>query len=99
MTTRFAVSVAELHIPGARSLKEKRSVVQGLIARIHRRCRASVAEIGLQDKHQRAEIGIALVHGDPRELERLLGAIEEILMSSPEAMLLSWNAEKLDTGP
>jgi uncharacterized protein len=99
MPVRFAVSIAELHLPGARSLKEKRSVVRRLVDRIHRRCRASVAEIGYQDKLQRAEIGIALVHGDARELERLLSSIEEILANEPEATLLSWEPETLDTEP
>jgi uncharacterized protein len=96
---RFAVCVADLHIPAARSLKEKRSVVRRLVERIHRRCRVSVAEIGYFDKHQRSEIGIALVHHDGRELERMLADIEQILGTAPDATLLSWRPELLDAAP
>ena len=37
----IGISVFELHLPHARSLKEKRKVVKGLIDRIHR-----IAQIG-----------------------------------------------------
>ena len=56
-----AIAVLELHLPGSRSLKDKRRVVKSLIDRMHARFRVSVAETEYHDLHQRAEIGIA--HG------------------------------------
>jgi hypothetical protein len=75
-----AVVQASLVVPGCRSLKDKRSVVKGLIERARNRFNASVAEVGAQDLLQRAEIGAALVANDRRfavaEAEALLRYIE-----------------------
>ena len=53
-----------LHLPGVRSLKEKRAVVRSLVSRLRGRLDVSAAEVGTQDKLQRAEIGFAVVSGD-----------------------------------
>jgi uncharacterized protein YlxP (DUF503 family) len=59
-----AVVQASLLVPGCRSLKDKRSVVKGLVERARNRFNASVAETGALDLLQRAEIGAALVAND-----------------------------------
>jgi len=46
---------------GCRSLKEKRKIVKSVISRIRNNFNASVAEVGANDIHQRAEIGVSLV--------------------------------------
>ena len=75
-----AVVQARLLVPGCRSLKEKRSVVKGLVERARNRFNASVSEVGAQDLLQRAEIGAALVSGDrafaAAEASRLLAFLE-----------------------
>lgn len=88
-----AVAVAELHIPAARSLKQKRKVVRGLIDRIHHRYKVSIVESEHHDLHQRAEIAIAAVHGNDHQLERLLQEIQKMIDRVPEAGLLSWQCE------
>ena len=50
----------ELSIGGARSLKDKRKVVRSLKDSLHRHHRVSVAEVGSQDDHSMAVLGIAL---------------------------------------
>ena len=50
----------ELFIPGAQSLKQKRSCIHGLKDQIKARFNASVAELNFQDKWQRSAIGIAV---------------------------------------
>jgi len=72
----------ELRIPHARSLKEKRSVLKGLIGRIRSRFNASVAEVAMQNSHQQGVIGVAVV-GSSRQvvdatLEKVVRAIEEL---------------------
>ena len=88
-----AVIVAELHIPGTRSLKEKRSVVKGAVDRLHQRLRVSVAETGLLDKHQRSELTIAVVltsfSSRSEELRRLLE-------TDPGLVITAWDAEIID---
>ena len=44
-----------------RSLKGKRKVVKSIISQMRNHFNASVAEVGSNDVHQRAEIGFALV--------------------------------------
>lgn len=59
----------ELMIPHAQSLKDKRREVRGLKDRIRGKFNASVAEVGYQDKWQRAVLAICLVGNDKRKLE------------------------------
>ncbi|OUR64546.1 hypothetical protein A9Q79_04380 [Methylophaga sp. 42_25_T18] len=59
----------EMIIPHAQSLKDKRSVIRGLKDRISSKFNASVAEVGYQDKWQRAVLAVSLVGGDKRQLE------------------------------
>jgi uncharacterized protein YlxP (DUF503 family) len=61
-----------LRIPGARTLKDKRSVVRGLLDQVAVRFRVSVAEVGFLDAPGRARVAVAMVGGEPsRVLERL----------------------------
>ncbi len=48
------------------SLKAKRSIIKSIIARIQNRFNISVAETGLNDSHEWAVIGFALVGNDAR---------------------------------
>jgi uncharacterized protein YlxP (DUF503 family) len=51
----------ELTINGADSLKDKRRVVSSLKDRLHREHQVSVAEVGTQDVHRTATLGMAVV--------------------------------------
>ena len=62
----------QLHLPGCKSLKEKRGLLQPLMARLRREFNVSVAEVGLQDMHQQAMILCAMVNSDSRHLQRSL---------------------------
>ncbi len=56
-----AVLRAELRLPEAFTLKDKRSVVKSLVQRTAQRFRASAAEVGLQNDVRRALVGVAVV--------------------------------------
>lgn len=58
------IGLIVVRIEGCRSLKEKRRVVKPMIARLGHAFNISVAEIGANDLHQRAEIGFAVVGND-----------------------------------
>jgi len=64
-----------LHIPGCTSLKEKRSRLKPLLARLHREFNVSVAEVGHQDSWQEAIVACALVSNDPVHVQRSLQKI------------------------
>jgi uncharacterized protein YlxP (DUF503 family) len=73
----------ELHLAGAHSLKEKRSVIKSLKDRLHNEFNVSVAETGRHDVWQSAEITVCLVAGDRRHAECVLEAVDRFVAGSP----------------
>ena len=92
----FALVVARLHLPQARSLKQKRRVIKSLMDRIHQRYRISVAETAFHDSHQRAEIAMAMVHRNERELDRMLAGLRRLFDLEPDAEITEWLPELLE---
>lgn len=92
----FAMVSCEIHIPAARSLKEKRRVVKGLVERLHRKFRVSIAETAFHDLHQRAQIGIAAVEQAPSRIERLLEELRNAVEIADEAIVVRWDVETLE---
>lgn len=84
----------ELHIPAARSLKEKRSVVKSLKERIRHRVQAAVAEVDHQDLWQRAALGVAVVSGESRQIDELLQTVRNLVEGTFEAELLDWQENR-----
>jgi uncharacterized protein YlxP (DUF503 family) len=70
------VLVFELHIPEARSLKDKRHYVKGLKDRLRNRFNVSVAEIEDQDLLNRATLAAVCVSGSRAYAEGLLDRVE-----------------------
>ncbi len=64
-----------LRLHGCRSLKEKRQVVKTVIHRLQDKFGVSAAEVGANDMHQRAEIGLALVGNDRLLINSMLDKI------------------------
>ena len=50
-----------LHLHGVHSLKEKRSIVKSVLARLRNEFNVSTAEVDAQDAHGRAVLGVACV--------------------------------------
>lgn len=96
MAMIVGIAVVELHIPAARSLKQKRRVVRGLVERVHQRLRISTAETDFHDLHQRAEIGLALVSTDERECRRLFDQARSLFDEEPEAVVTVWDPQYLE---
>ena len=64
------VRAVELHLPTCHSLKEKRAVIKPILEGCRRRFQVAVAEVGYQDKWQRAALGVAVVSGLGRPRRR-----------------------------
>jgi uncharacterized protein YlxP (DUF503 family) len=62
----------EILLPGCASLKEKRSRLKPLLARLHREFNVSAAEIERNDAWQEAVIACALVSNDHAHTQRAL---------------------------
>ncbi|MFD7610623.1 DUF503 domain-containing protein [Streptomyces sp. NPDC059828] len=79
----------DLLLGDVRSLKEKRSVVRPIVAELQRKYAVSAAEVGGQNLHRRAEIGLAVVSGDPGHISDVLDRCERLVAARPEVELLS----------
>jgi uncharacterized protein YlxP (DUF503 family) len=73
----------EIHIPDARSLKDKRQVLRSLKDRLRARFNVAVAELDHQETWQRSEVGIVSLSNDAAHLEQSLQTVfaeaEEVL--------------------
>lgn len=70
-----AILSVRLHIPGCASLKEKRGRIKPLMARLRREFNLSVAEMDLQDAHQQAVIGCAMLGNDRAHIESAMQTV------------------------
>jgi uncharacterized protein YlxP (DUF503 family) len=73
-----------MRLPDCHSLKEKRAVVKTILQGSIRRYGVSAAEVGHQDKWQRAELGFAVVSGSASHAEEVIDAVERFVWSFPE---------------
>jgi uncharacterized protein YlxP (DUF503 family) len=66
---------AQLCMQGITSLKEKRSIVKGLIGRLKSRFNISISEVGHNDNKNSAVVAVAIVSNDSRFIGQQLDAI------------------------
>ena len=88
-----AVVQLELHIPTSRSLKEKRAVLRPIVEGIRHRFQISVAEVGYQDKWQRALIGMAVVSDSYGHAAEVVDNVERWVWSKPEVEVTRFERE------
>jgi uncharacterized protein YlxP (DUF503 family) len=79
----------ELHIPDSHSLKEKRAVLQSILKGARNRFEVAAAEVGYQDKWQRAALGFACVSGAVGHAETVIDKVERFVYSFPEVEVIA----------
>ncbi|CAN5145809.1 DUF503 domain-containing protein [soil metagenome] len=87
-----------LHVPHARSLKDKRAVVRRFRDRVRARFDVSIAEVDAQDLLQRAVFGVSVVSVDGAICEKLLEQVAHEAETQPDAVLLDRSTEILSFG-
>jgi len=65
----------EIHIPDARSLKDKRQVIRSLKDRLRGQFNVAVAELEHHDLWQRSVVGVVTLSNDGQHLEQSLQAV------------------------
>lgn len=85
----------DLEIPGAFSLKDKRSVIKGIQARIRQRHNAAIAEVDHQDKWNRATLALVTVATLESTVESVMRQIEEELEANFDVVVLGFEREWL----
>jgi uncharacterized protein len=88
----------ELRLPGARSLKEKRSALRPVVEGLRRAASLSVAEVDHHDAWQRSALGIAAVAPDAGGLERLLTEAVRYLDERLEIEVVATEVSYLEVG-
>jgi len=70
----ITLRMAECH-----SLKEKRKIIKSIITRSQNHFNASIAEVGLNDVHQQAQIGFAMAGNDRRTINSKIDKLIEFV--------------------
>ena len=78
----------ELHLPHARSLKEKRAALRPVIDAARRRYRVAIAEVDHQELHQRAALEVAVVASAGHVVSGVLDSVERLVWSAGELEVL-----------
>ncbi len=86
------------HVPHARSLKDKRSVVRKFRDRIRARFDVSIAEVGDQDLLQRAVFGVSVVSGDAAVCDSVLEQVAHAAATQEDAVLTDRATEVIPIG-
>ena len=82
-----------LMIREARSLKDKRQVLNSIKDRLRNCFNVSVAEVEALENRQLAVLGLAMVSNETHALKKSLGQIVEALRVHPVAELLDFEIE------
>ena len=84
----------ELHLPEARSLKTKRTVIRSVKDRL-RRLNVSVAEVDHQSLWQRCRLEVGAVGSSQADVERSLDAVIEDIERHEPGLIVSSDVEWL----
>lgn len=76
-----------LQIVGARSLKDRRSVVRSFKERAQARLRVSVAEVGALDDPRHATLGVAVVANEAAHCDEVLASVVAMANALSNAVL------------
>lgn len=76
------VGIITFRLHDCHSLKGKRKIVKSIIKRIDNNFNVSIAEVGSNDIHQRAEVGFTLIGNDQRlvnsKMDKIFNMAEEL---------------------
>jgi uncharacterized protein len=78
----IGVRVMQFSIPENASLKGKRGIVRSAIERAASRFNAAISEVGAQDEHRRAIVGVSVVSTSQAHAARMLDEIDQFLRSA-----------------
>lgn len=76
-----------LHIPGARSLKDRRQVVRSFKERVQARMHVSIAEVGDLEHPQHATLAVAVVSNEAAMCDEVMARIADMASTLANALL------------
>jgi uncharacterized protein len=94
MSAIIGLCTIEFHLPEVSSLKEKRSILKSMLAKLHNQFNVSASEIDENDRWQTAVIGVAIVTNSSRHAQEVLQkALDFIESRYPEALVVKQTIE------
>lgn len=83
-----------LHIPGARSLKDKRQIVKSVLAQVQREFHVAAAEVERHDEWRVAVLGLSCVSNSAAHADEILARAVGFISSRPlESDLADYETE------
>lgn len=87
-----------LHLPGNDSLKGKRKVVRSFIDRVGAKFNVAVAEVGANDEHRQALIGLTVVGNDRGHVHAMLSKLASFARNMSSAAVWDISTETIPVG-
>jgi uncharacterized protein len=84
----YGVARVDLHLPGVDSLKGKRAQLNRAKAALQQELGVSVAEVGDQDRWQRAVLGVAVAASSHTGVDRVLDRLTAVLERDSRVVVL-----------
>ena len=84
-----------LYLPDSGSLKQKRSLLKGMVTRVRNKFNVSVSEVGDQDLWQKAQIGVAVVTNETRYANQVLSQVVNLVETQDRLELIDYTLEML----
>ncbi|MBF0212647.1 MAG: DUF503 domain-containing protein [Magnetococcales bacterium] len=90
---RVGVLEVRLDLPGVRSLKEKRSIVKGLLERIRHRFEVAAAEVDELDRWDGAGLGFAAVANEVATVQSRLQKVTSYIETEGACVMVDYRVE------
>jgi uncharacterized protein YlxP (DUF503 family) len=95
---KVGVCEITLHLPGCHSLKEKRQVLQSIMARTRQKYDVAIAEVDEQDHWQIAKLGVSCVSNSSQHIDQILANVQrfieeirpDIIVTGTEVEIIHW---------
>lgn len=90
---RIGNCIVEIYIPDTLSLKEKRSVLQGLKNRIRNKFNVSISEIDRNDNHKRSILAVATVSNNRKYVDKMLASVIKFMERQRQFEIVNYRTE------
>ncbi|MCO4745179.1 MAG: DUF503 domain-containing protein [Proteobacteria bacterium] len=80
------VLTAELYIPGARTLKDRRRAVGSLVDRVRHRFDCSAALVGETERPQQQVLAVSVIGNDARHIGQILDRVSHFVRTDAEVL-------------
>lgn len=84
-----------LYIGGMTSLKDKRSVIKSILAKVKAKFNVSAAETGLQDQWNNCEMGFCCVSNEAAHADSMLSSVLDFIEGDPRVEVTQTYTETL----